>query len=380
MTQLTVAEVINLYLPKTQTFVYGLLSNFAEVRPVVFAAETVDEDVFPWDDLVVVPTGNPLESLFDKASRRLTGRRPVRERRYREAVERTEARVIHGHFGWSAPTTLPLKRSLDIPLVTTFYGADMSALPRLKEWEGVYRELFELGDLFLVEGEHMKKCLAELGCPEDRITVHHIGVNTGGIRFRERTFAQGDEVRILMCSTFSEKKGVPFGIEAFAQVRSKQPGARLLVAGDGPDREAIEKLVLDLGLSDAVELLGFVDHSRFFQLMEDAHIFLAPSVTAKNGDTEGGAPTVLLEAQAAGLPVVSTHHADIPGVVADGVSGLLAPERDSEALAACLLQLMDNPAMLPLMGSAGRRRMCAEYDVVHQARKLEDLYRSLSAH
>ena len=286
---------------------------------------------------------------------------------------------MHGHFGWSAPTTLPLKRALGLPLVTTFYGADMSALPRRAEWVPVYKELFELGDLFLVEGSHMAGCLAGIGCPEERIRVHHIGVDTERIAFRERRARPDGGVRILMCSSFVEKKGILYGVEAFAAVRENHPDARLILAGDGPMRGEIERSIDELGIRDSVDMPGFVDHGRFLELADASDIFLAPSVTASDGDTEGGAPTVLLEAQAAGMPVVSTMHADIPEVVAEGLSGLLAPERDSAATASCLLSLIDLEARWPEMGRAGRAHVRAGYDVRVLARELEDIYLSLAA-
>jgi colanic acid/amylovoran biosynthesis glycosyltransferase len=108
-------------------------------------------------------------------------------------------------------------------------------------------------------------------------------------------------------------------------------------------------------------------------------IFIQPSVTAADGDTEGGAPTTLLEAQALGVPVVATYHADIPHVVAPGESALLAPERDSEALAACLMKLLDAPERWSAMGRAGRRFIEEHHDAPSQVARLEELYFSLEA-
>ncbi len=275
------------------------------------------------------------------------------------------------------PTPCRLKKAFGLPLVTTFYGVDMSALPRLAEWKRVYTELFAQGDLFMVEGSHMARALAQLGCPAERIVVQHIGIDTAGIAFAERCVPDSGDTRILMCGAFREKKGIRYGIEAFAQVARERADVRLVVAGDGPDRPAIERMVEDLGLSCRVDLVGFVGHQRFHELAAGAHLFMAPSCTASDGDNEGGAPTVLLEAQAAGLPVLSTFHADIPEVVLDGVSGLLVPERDSDALAQALKALLSAPADWPEMGDAGRRHMCAEYDIRVLARQLEDTYFSL---
>ena len=178
-----------------------------------------------------------------------------------------------------------------------------------------------------------------------------------------------------MCSSFTEKKGIPYGIEAFA--RCSNQDARLTVAGDGPLRSLIEETVARCGVEDRVKLVGFVDHAGFLALARDSHIFMAPSVTASDGDSEGGAPTVLLEAQASGLPVVSTLHADIPSVVRDGESGYLVPERDVESLTEALDRLLDDPGSWPLIGTIGRSHVTDHYDLPAQAWALEETYFSL---
>ena len=101
------------------------------------------------------------------------------------------------------------------------------------------------------------------------------------------------------------------------------------------------------------------------------------SITAQNGNTEGSAPAAILEAQATGLPVISSYHADIPEVVVDGKSALLAPERDAETLAKHLEYLVGHPDVWGAMGRAGREYMEQEYDVMVQVGKLEKIYDGL---
>jgi colanic acid/amylovoran biosynthesis glycosyltransferase len=114
------------------------------------------------------------------------------------------------------------------------------------------------------------------------------------------------------------------------------------------------------------------------QEMQDADLFLQPSVTAADGDSEGGAPTTLLEAQACGLPVLATQHADIPYVVSEGESALLAPERDVDALFKNLLVLLDEPERWAAMGSAGRVRVEHLHDALVEVPRLEQLYLELA--
>jgi colanic acid/amylovoran biosynthesis glycosyltransferase len=116
--------------------------------------------------------------------------------------------------------------------------------------------------------------------------------------------------------------------------------------------------------------------------MEEArrhHVFLSPSVTASDGDTEGGAPVSLIEMSASGMMVVSTVHGDIPGVIQHGRTGWLAPERDVEALVEHLMWIVAHPGEWRAMQTAGRAHMEAEFDARRQGERLAAIYRELSA-
>ena len=103
---------------------------------------------------------------------------------------------------------IPIKRWLKLPLVTTFYGFDVTQLPREDIWNKAYQRLFKEGDLFLVEGNNMKHSLMEIGCSSEKIVIQHIGVNTEKINFKERTFPSDGKIVILFCGRFVEKKGL----------------------------------------------------------------------------------------------------------------------------------------------------------------------------
>jgi colanic acid/amylovoran biosynthesis glycosyltransferase len=107
------------------------------------------------------------------------------------------------------------------------------------------------------------------------------------------------------------------------------------------------------------------------------HIFISPSVTASDGDTEGGAPVTLIEMAASGIPVVSTMHCDIPGVIEEGVTGLLAPERDVDGLVSHIRWLLENNDSWETMLKEGRKKMEREFDVRAQAQILSEIYRKI---
>jgi colanic acid/amylovoran biosynthesis glycosyltransferase len=130
-------------------------------------------------------------------------------------------------------------------------------------------------------------------------------------------------------------------------------------------------------LQGRVDLLGYRPYPEYLEELSRANFLLAPSVTARDGDSEGGAPVCLLEAQAMGVPVVATTHCDIPEVTRPDESALLAPERDVPELARKLDALLRDSSRWPAMGRAGRAHVEAEFDIRSQVRKMEALYREL---
>jgi colanic acid/amylovoran biosynthesis glycosyltransferase len=128
---------------------------------------------------------------------------------------------------------------------------------------------------------------------------------------------------------------------------------------------------LDAG--DRIEILGWQSQEEVSQLMTDTHVFLLPSVTAEDGNKEG-TPTVLLEAQSAGLPVVSTTHAGIPEIVSDGEAGYLVPERDVLSLVDALERLLGQPEQWSEMGRAGREYIETHHSIESVTDELVAVY------
>ena len=135
-------------------------------------------------------------------------------------------------------------------------------------------------------------------------------------------------------------------------------------------------MIQDLKISHQVNLLGWKNQQEIIDILDTCQIFVAPSVTAKDGNQDAPVNT-LKEAMAMGLPVISTYHGGIPELVEDGVSGFLTPERDAEAIAEKLRDLIDHPEVWPQMGQAGRARVEDLYDMNMLNDDLVELYRQL---
>ena len=152
---------------------------------------------------------------------------------------------------------------------------------------------------------------------------------------------------------------------------------RLHIIGDGSERHRIEAAIEESGLGERVSLAGRQPYSKVLEALWDSHLLLQPSLTAADGDAEGGAPVILLDAQASGLPVVSTVHGDIPEYVLDGESGYLAPEGDVDGLAEQLRRCLFSSDIWARLGRSGRRHVEENYNARTQAAALEEIYDKL---
>lgn len=290
-------------------------------------------------------------------------------------ADRPRYDVIHCQFGTLGPLALKLKRlgALDGALVTSFRGYDVTRV--LKEKPGCYKELFRSGRLFLPVSRSLASTLLAAGCPSERMSVLHSGIDCSRFRFRERREPGQDPIKVLGIGRFVRKKGWNLAVEAVAGARRAGCDIRLSIVGDGELRSEIEEAIADCQVQDVVALLGWCDHDEVTQLLDDSHILIAPSVTADNGDQEG-IPNVLKEAMATGLPVLSTLHSGIPELVEDGISGYLVPEGDVAALTDRLISLCEHPETWAAMGRKARLKIETDFDTDKINTDLEALYNS----
>ncbi len=372
-----IAHFHHSFFVKSETFIYNAISALRAFRPILLAREFHNSELFPFptEDRYTLSSSRYSPAWWAEVlARRLAGR----EIRAEKILFRRRTRLIHSHFGPNGVWALRLQRALHLPLLTTFYGYDMSQADTLAYWGEKYQHLFKEGDLFLVEGPHMKKRLNEIGCPVDKIEIQRIAIPVTRMPFRPRLPKRKDEKTIILFSgRFVEKKGLLIALEALREVRQTHPVFEFRIIGDGPLKPEIERFIQENKMNEYVRILGFLNYNDYLEEMKNGDLFLQPSMTAADGDSEGGAPTTILEAQAMGLPVLSTRHADIPYVVAPGQSALLSGERDISGLAANLIRLLEDQQCWSKMGEAGRSHVENFHDVETEVPRLESIYAGL---
>lgn len=282
--------------------------------------------------------------------------------------------IIHCHFGPNGNIGIILKElGIKGKIITSFHGYDISMLLNT-EGSAIYRTLFNRGDLFTANSNNTKERLISIGCAKHKIVKLPMGLDIQRFNYKPRGLTLKEKVKIGTAARLVEKKGLEYAIKAIAKVAQQYPDIEYKIAGDGPLRRYLELLILDLGLTDKIQLLGWLDSGEVIKFMDELHIFILSSVTAKDGDQEGQG-VVLQEAQAMGLPVLTTLHDGLPEGVIDGKSGFIVPERDIDALAQKLEYLIEHPERWSEMGRFGRKFVEEKYDIKRLNRQLVDIYK-----
>ncbi len=287
--------------------------------------------------------------------------------------------VVHCHFGHRGLFAAQLKnmKVLTGEIVVSFHGIDMTEHVRRKGTH-VYDDLKSHCARYLPISNFFRERLLRLGLSPRQTTVHHVGIDCDQFRFAPRAPVPGRPVRLLTVGRLVAKKGVEYAIRAFGTLdkRGLAAGLRYDIIGDGSERAALEKLTAELRIADRVTFHGSATHEEVAAMMGRSDIFLAPSVTAPDGDMEG-IPTTIMEAMASGMPVISTRHSGIPELVKDKEAGLLCNERDFEALASAIHFLASNGELWPEFGRAGRNLVEREFNIAVQNARLIEIYNEL---
>ena len=230
-------------------------------------------------------------------------------------------------------------------------------------------------DHYVTVSESVKRYIIDKSkISAEKISVIYNGVN---IKSQDNSYEQnpkmpfktGDKDRILMTvGRLHKQKGHCYLIQAVSKVRKEFPNVKLLVAGEGEEENNLKKLVKSLDLMNEVIFAGL--SSDIERILPMAELFILPSLWE-------GLPNALLEAMAAGKPVVATKVGGIPEIVVHGETGILIPPRDTDALAIAIIDLLQNRLKEKDMGEAGRIRAAKRFSIYKMIEKTENLYQEL---
>jgi glycosyltransferase involved in cell wall biosynthesis len=305
----------------------------------------------------------PLAAL---ALRRAVGER-LREARYD---------VLHAH--WLVPNAAlvaGIARAHATPLVISLHGSDVFLAERLAPLRPLARRALALSGAVTACSSDLRRRAVRLGAREDRARTVPYGVDAEAFAPREhdvearaRLGVPEGALLVLALGRLVEKKGFAHLIDAAAALGGR---IHVAIAGDGDLRAELEARARSAGAP--VRFTGTLDRDEIARALGAADVVAVPSVVDRGGNVDG-LPNVVLEALAAGRPVVASRVAGIPDVIEDGVNGLLVPQADAISLAAALRRLADEPATRARLGCAARRDALTRLPWTTAARALEECY------
>ncbi len=257
--------------------------------------------------------------------------------------------VISGH-AVVAPAAAVIRRSLESKVIQYLHADEARHRP------GLVSSALRRADAVVAVSRHTRKIALEAGANADRVHVVHPGVDTPATGVAHRN----EVPTVVTVSRLRETyKGHDVMIRALPLIRSRIPGVRWVVIGDGPLRNWLEHLAEAQGVSDAVLFLGQIPDSDRDEWLLKSNVFSMPSRTPGDGIGGEGFGIAYLEASARGLPVVAGAAGGAADAVVDGETGRLVDARDHVAVAAAIGDLLADTDLAENLGRAGMRRAAA---------------------
>jgi colanic acid/amylovoran biosynthesis glycosyltransferase len=359
--------------------IYRQITSLKRCQAIVITQKREQADRYPFEGIYIVAK-SPTHFLRRFWFRQLRDKpwqiSGVEARALLDALKGIDARLLHIYFGHIAVHLLPLIRAWNKPSIVSFHGADVMVDMDKPAYRSATRQMLDAVKLVLVRSESLRRAVIRLGCDEKKIETQRTGIPLDEFPFRERNFpprSGGGEWRLVQAGRLIEKKGLLVTLHAFASFLRQHANATLTIAGEGPLLGQLQGVARQLKIDNRVSFTGFISQAELRDILYASHIFLHPSETGPDGNQEG-IPNSMLEAMASGLPVFATQHGGIPEAIENGVSGVLVPERDHEALTHALIEAMYDRGFLSRIARSGADVVREKFDLRAQIRKLEDIY------
>ena len=291
--------------------------------------------------------------------------------------------IIHVHGYKAALSALPAAYLAGSPVLVTVHNylayPGVSRLP-----SGFFRRMAKaldpLVNRYITVSDALKRELVSLGISPGKISTVYNGIEP--LQYRKKEMAPGgtvdgkEELKKMRGCRFAvgtlgrlvPQKGMDILVKAAAQVCRVLPGTRFFIAGEGPERESLESLASELNLNEKIVFLGKIQDTSSF--LRNLDLFVLSSRSE-------GLSISLLEAGAAGVPVVAADSGGMPEVVRDGKTGLVVPPGDSSLLAEAVCSLLQAPAWRKEMGESAASHICAHFTEENMVRKTEEIYEAV---
>lgn len=364
--------------PLSETFIYDYITELERqgVDNHVLTFNRINEDDRPFSKVHIAKIKKDFVWFIQRFIAEFNNKPnkfwAMQRRVIKKIVKQVNPDIIHAHFGPMGVIVAPIAKKLKIPLVVTFYGYDSSSLLKEEFWLKEYETLWSVLNNVTVLSNNMQEVLINIGCPENKISIIHLSRKLDDIIFKNKP---NEIENFISVGRLTEKKGHSDTINAFKKALDQGFKINLKIIGEGSLKEDLQNLIIENKIEKNVKLLGAIKNEDTLQALYNSDAFILCSKTANNGDQEG-TPTVLVEAQAIGLPCISTYHAGIPEMLPDENKKLLAEEGNVEQIKDCIIKLINtDKSELIKVVERGRKKVEEEFNLEKEVMKLINIYK-----
>ena len=355
-------------LPRSNTFVASQANNLPTISPVFigFKKDTTGLNLITGQPVCVQEehqSFSPIAKLaLEKFSYLSSG--------WKSALTDHQANIIHAHFGKGGFYCAPIAKALQLPLITTFHGSDITQKDKFS-YNQKHRDIvFQRSDKIIAVSKFIHQKLIERGCPNEKILQHYIGIDN---QYFSPSGNKSPQPTILFVGRLIEQKGCQYLLQAMKDINKAIPEAQLIIAGYGTYQKTLQAMSANL---KNVHFIGAQNRQQVKALMAKSWLTCLPSIRMKRGNEEG-MPTVCMESQAMGTPIVAFNTGGVSEAVVHEKTGFLVVEKNVEQLSQSLITLLKSNQLRNEFSLAGISRVDKYFNVQQQCKKLEDLYLSL---
>ncbi len=282
----------------------------------------------------------------------------------------TDSRLIHAHFaGITADLAAIVARTLGLPWTCSVHARDVYTTP-----PPVLRRRLRSARAVVACSQEAARAVTEAGVDPDRVKVIHHGLPLYDYPFDT---IHPEELIFTACR-FEPKKGLDTLLQACSLLQARGVRFTCVIAGTGPELNAIKQFVSDKGLSDAVVLVGWLSQEETRSHVMDASVLVLPSRRTADGDRDGIA-NLLVEGLALGTPILTTTASAAREVITDNVNGILVPPDDPRRLADALAGMLASKELRIRLAVAGRQTAEAQFEGSACIHQLEQLFAQCAA-
>jgi glycosyltransferase involved in cell wall biosynthesis len=352
-------------LPRSNTFVANQGNNLPNISPIYigFKKDNTGLDLIAGQRTCVQEEHQKFNMIAKLALEKFS----LVPSGWRSALQSFDADIIHAHFGKGGFYSVPIAKSLHLPLITTFHGSDITQHDKFSYNQKHRDVVFSQSDKIIAVSKFIQQKLIARGCPQNKITQHYIGIDN---KYFSPCGKKTSQPSILFVGRLIAQKGCQYLLKAMKSINKKIPDAHLIIAGYGNYQKTLVNMASGL---NNIHFTGPQNREQVKALMAKSWLTCLPSIRMKRGNEEG-MPTVCMESQAMGTPIVAFKTGGVEEAIEDQNTGLLVEEKNIHQLTDALVTLLESNQLRQKYSLAGILRVDKYFNVDKQCEKLENLY------